>query len=272
MRPTFARSISGLLMIAAVLAAAPPPEAEAGTVDRRIDSLAMSAPLIEPRSFVITRDSIGGQMLIEPLAEYGSPPAPSASRAVRTTRSARESSSVRDSNATIAAPPLTAREVRSVRARPTSLPKADDFDHWLFLIPFVGMTALAKDRDTRQRRGDVVARGVAAGQKIFAGAITVTNAAGFVEKGTTALAKKPFGRAKETVDNTAGANGDLNVTVERDGWYCYVGDGSITAADIGNPCFIVDDQTVADTDGAGTRSRLGLIRDVDAFGVWVQFD
>lgn len=248
MRPTFTRCIPGLLLIAATLAALP--QAEAATVDRRVDSLAAGAPPpIAPSAFVITRDSIAvdsipierarmSQTLIEPVGEL----------------------------------PLTTREPRTIRARPTSLPKADDFDHWLFLIPFVGMVALAKDRDTRQRKGDVVTRGVAAGQKIFAGAITVTNATGFVEKGTTALAKKPFGRAKETVDNTAGANGDLNVTVERDGWYCYAGDGSITAADIGAPCFIVDDQTVADTDGAGTRSRLGLIRDVDASGVWVQFD
>ena len=46
---------------------------------------------------------------------------------------------------------------------------------------------------------------------------------------------------------------------------------AITLADIGKDCFIVDDQTVAKTDGAGTRSRAGRVFDVDADGVWVDF-
>ena len=46
---------------------------------------------------------------------------------------------------------------------------------------------------------------------------------------------------------------------------------AITLADIGKDCFIVDDQTVAKTDGSGTRSRAGRVFDVDADGVWVEF-
>ena len=45
----------------------------------------------------------------------------------------------------------------------------------------------------------------------------------------------------------------------------------ITAADIGNDCYGVDDQTVAKTNGANTRSVAGKIYDVDAQGVWVKF-
>ena len=44
----------------------------------------------------------------------------------------------------------------------------------------------------------------------------------------------------------------------------------IALADIGADCFIVDDQTVAKTNGGATRSIAGKIRDVDADGVWVQ--
>jgi hypothetical protein len=44
---------------------------------------------------------------------------------------------------------------------------------------------------------------------------------------------------------------------------------AIAADDIGKPCYMVDDQTVALTDGTGTRSKAGTIYDVDASGVWV---
>lgn len=43
----------------------------------------------------------------------------------------------------------------------------------------------------------------------------------------------------------------------------------IAAADIGKLCFLVDDQTVAKTDGGGTRSIAGVIEEVDSQGVWV---
>lgn len=44
---------------------------------------------------------------------------------------------------------------------------------------------------------------------------------------------------------------------------------AITAADIGNPCFLVDDQTVAKTVGNGLRPIAGKIVDVDSASVWV---
>jgi hypothetical protein len=42
-------------------------------------------------------------------------------------------------------------------------------------------------------------------------------------------------------------------------------------ADVGKQCYLVDDQTVAKTDGTNTRSPAGFVRDVDADGVWVEF-
>lgn len=39
---------------------------------------------------------------------------------------------------------------------------------------------------------------------------------------------------------------------------------------MGADCFIVDDQTVAKTNGTNTRSRAGIVAAVDADGVWVQ--
>ena len=46
---------------------------------------------------------------------------------------------------------------------------------------------------------------------------------------------------------------------------------AITLADVGSDCYIVDDQTVAKTNGSGTRSRAGRVFDVDSEGVWVDF-
>ena len=44
------------------------------------------------------------------------------------------------------------------------------------------------------------------------------------------------------------------------------------ATDVGKPCFIVDDHTVAKTDGTGTRSIAGFIEQVDDQSVWLRFD
>ena len=50
------------------------------------------------------------------------------------------------------------------------------------------------------------------------------------------------------------------------------GADEITAADIGKVCYIVDNQTVAKTDGTATRSPAGIVDDVDDAGVWVNID
>jgi hypothetical protein len=45
---------------------------------------------------------------------------------------------------------------------------------------------------------------------------------------------------------------------------------AIAKAEIGDDCFIVDDQTVAKTNGTNTRSVAGKVVQVDAQGVWVR--
>jgi len=47
------------------------------------------------------------------------------------------------------------------------------------------------------------------------------------------------------------------------------GADEIALADVGADAWIVDDQTVAKTDGTASRSKAGRIMDVDAHGVWV---
>jgi len=133
------------------------------------------------------------------------------------------------------------------------------------------MAALAKDRNTPRRLAERFSDPVGAAKKIYAGAIVVLNG-GYAEPGSTALNLVARGVAQQQVDNSGGAAGDLNVTSYAGPQaYRLDNDGSITRADIGSNCYIVDDHTVAKTDGAGTRSVCGEIADVDADGVWVKF-
>jgi hypothetical protein len=134
------------------------------------------------------------------------------------------------------------------------------------------MAALTADRNTKERADKMFSFPVKAATKIFAGSIVVLNA-GKAAPGSTALALVAVGRAEENVDNSAGADGDLNVSVRR-GCFRFLNSAAgdaIALSDVGASCYVVDDQTVAKTDGAGTRSKAGTIRDVDSDGVWVEF-
>ena len=65
--------------------------------------------------------------------------------------------------------------------------------------------------------------------------------------------------------------GVVNVEIEK-GIYRFANStatDAITTADIGNDCYMVDDQTVAKTNGSSTRSVAGKVFDVDSQGVWV---
>lgn len=132
---------------------------------------------------------------------------------------------------------------------------------------------LTKDRDTVEK-GQRVYSGPAAAAKVFyAGALAALDASGNVTPGATATTLKGAGRVEEFVDNAAGIAGDKQVVFKK-GVFRFANSASgdlITRADIGNDCYIVDDQTVAKTNGTNTRSVAGKIDDVDAQGVWVKF-
>ena len=135
------------------------------------------------------------------------------------------------------------------------------------------MTVLAADRNTPRRDGDKISVPVAAGELIYAGALVALDASGDAVKGATATTLSGFGRAEARVDNSGGAAGDQSVEV-RKGVFRFANEGAdlVTRADIGNDCYIVDDQTVAKTNGTATRSVAGKVVDLDAQGVWVKFD
>ena len=133
--------------------------------------------------------------------------------------------------------------------------------------------ALSSDRKTPRRSGDTRVFGVAAGAAIHAGALTCINSSGYAVPGSVSTALKAVGRACESEDNASGANGVRSVRVET-GIFRFNNSAAadeITAADISADCFVVDDETVAKTNGSSTRSVAGKVFDVDDQGVWVQF-
>lgn len=131
---------------------------------------------------------------------------------------------------------------------------------------------LAAEKGTKSRDGKTFNRALAANVKVWQGAFVALTAAGYATPGAVATTLKADGVALSTVDNTGGAAGDKSVEVEK-GTFQFknsaAGD-AITIADINNDCYIVDDETVAKTNGGATRSIAGKIVDVDALGVWVR--
>lgn len=133
---------------------------------------------------------------------------------------------------------------------------------------------LTADRNTVSRKGDDFEFPVKAATKIYAGSIVAIDSANaYATKGAASTTLKAAGVAQELADNTSGADGAINVKVRR-GVYRFANSAAgdaITLAELGADCYIVDDQTVAKTNGTGTRSVAGKVRDVDAAGVWVEF-
>ncbi len=74
------------------------------------------------------------------------------------------------------------------------------------------MTALTADRNTLARAGNVLSYPVAAGVTIYAGAALVLDG-GYAKPATAAAGLVGIGRAEEQVDNSAGADGAVNVRV-----------------------------------------------------------
>lgn len=134
------------------------------------------------------------------------------------------------------------------------------------------MVALTAGRNTPQAIGDDRSGLLGATQAIFAGAILMRHPSGQIVKGATAVGMFGVGRAEETLTSTTG--GVTPITF-RPGVFRFANSAAgdlIATADIGAPCYIVDDQTVAKTNGTSTRSIAGIIDNVDANGVWVRFD
>ena len=131
--------------------------------------------------------------------------------------------------------------------------------------------ALTGERDTARRDTESLQPEVAAGARIFKGALVALQG-GYAVPGATATNLIPAGRAEESVDNSGGSAGALRVKVRR-GQFLFKNFATdpVLRAHVGADCFIVDDETVAATHGGNTRSRAGKVLGLeDANGVWVE--
>lgn len=134
------------------------------------------------------------------------------------------------------------------------------------------MPALTTDRRTQERLPGIREPGVLAGATIYAGAMVAIDAAGWAVPAAAVAAHRVIGRAEARV--AGGATSGANLVRVKTGVFKYANSAAgdlIARADIGQPAYVVDDQTVAKTSATNTRPVAGTIYDVDADGVWVRF-
>jgi hypothetical protein len=137
------------------------------------------------------------------------------------------------------------------------------------------MTALAGDRNTKRAKRGIRSFLVKGGVLIYEGAIVSLGTDGYARPGRTSTTDKSLGRARHRADNVAGADGAIRIDVESDEIVFYANSAAgdaIAVTDVGADCYIVDDQTVAKTNGTNTRVRAGIIDSVTVDGVGVNFD
>lgn len=135
------------------------------------------------------------------------------------------------------------------------------------------MTALSKSRTVRSIPGILFSYPVLADAIIHQGAIVVLNSSGYAKPAVTGTGLIAVGVARESVDATGLSSGDVRVEVEEmiADMANSAGGDEITIAELGDVCWLVDDQTVAKTSNSGARSVAGYVRKIEGGRIWVQF-
>lgn len=102
---------------------------------------------------------------------------------------------------------------------------------------------------------------IAAGEAPIAGTLAVVDAAGVIKMGVTGTGLFAVGRFEKAYDNTLGGDGAFKAEARPGvfGWFNSTSGDQITSADVGSLAYIVDNCTVAKTDGGSTRSVAGVI-------------
>lgn len=137
------------------------------------------------------------------------------------------------------------------------------------------MTALSADKAVSSREGAGFMDPVAAATLIYQGALVALDGddnaipAGLAAGGSR-LVRGVAVAAR--ADNSAGAAGAIKVQTWTGVFRLAnsAGADEITRAEIGTTVHVVDDQTVAKTNGSSTRIAAGTCVDLDDAGVWVK--
>lgn len=137
------------------------------------------------------------------------------------------------------------------------------------------MAALTKDRNTKNKElGRSISVPLAAGAQVFAGGMVARQAAdGFGVAAGDVAGHKVVGVADEGVDNTGGADGDLEVIV-RKGVFGFNNVGTVVdQIDLGNEVFVSTDNEVEKVGGVVNNIRAGTLDRIEADGqVFVKMD
>lgn len=135
----------------------------------------------------------------------------------------------------------------------------------------LAMAALAEDRSTEEREGRYRTYKVKGGVKIYAGSMACVDANGLAVPAADTAGLIFVGRAESQIDNTAGSDGDLTITVRR-GTFNWGATG-LTDANVGDAVFVLDDQTVGISSGSVNKVFAGVISEVvSATSAWVEQD
>lgn len=132
------------------------------------------------------------------------------------------------------------------------------------------MTILTAARNTpRRENAEIEEHLLRGGLRIFPGAIVCIDADGWAVPGREAAGLVTLGRAEHGA--SAAYDGERTIRTRRGVMRCANADGvdRLSRGAVGSQCYVLDDQTVAATDGGGARSAAGQVRDVDAEGVWI---
>ena len=118
----------------------------------------------------------------------------------------------------------------------------------------------------------MLAAPVAAATHIYEGSAVALNTSGHLVPASADPTLRVVGVAEAEADNSSGSAGDLTV-VPRRGAFPFdnsSGTAAVTAADIGRPCYVVDDNTVARHDALYTRPVMGTVVGVEDGKVFVE--
>lgn len=131
--------------------------------------------------------------------------------------------------------------------------------------------ALAANKEVIEQGGDLVSFPMAAA-KIYKGALLKINAAGFLAPAAPEAGSQFAGIAYESVDNSAGAAGDLECRAMQNNLHVCKGSG-FAAADVGSQVFATDDDVVTLTEGTTSKQKVGkIIRVLSATEVLVKIE
>ena len=137
------------------------------------------------------------------------------------------------------------------------------------------MALLTSARNTRERLALDFSFPMAANAAVHAGSMVTLTAAGFARNGLQG-GTRVAGVAQASVSNAGGLDGAKTVQVKR-GCHQFLNHPAdlVTPAEIGGLCYLVDDETVARTNGGATRVIAGTVMAVEIMGttstVWVLF-